>query len=147
MGEKPYLAAAFFCEKILYEKDDVLSAVRLVDTFFVTLPPNLPEEATPVIQLTALIGFKQAAPSDKPEKHQLQILMHAPSGPKSLQAAPDILFKPNEQAAGANIVLHIATNAKEFGLYWTDVLLDGELVTRIPFKLLAAPICPPETIH
>lgn len=37
---KPYLSAAFFCERVMEEKDGVLSAIRLVDTF--TAHTNLP---------------------------------------------------------------------------------------------------------
>ena len=38
----PYLAAAVLCEKVLQEKDGVLSAIRLVDRFIITASGTQP---------------------------------------------------------------------------------------------------------
>src|SRR5262245_45206440 len=56
----PYLSAAVFCEKVLGEKDGVLSAIRIVDRITVTASGTAPPEKMPPtnIQVTALVAFK-----------------------------------------------------------------------------------------
>ncbi len=146
MAEKPYLAAAFLCERILHERDGVLTAIRIVDTFNVTLPPNLPPDAKPAIQITGLLSFKKSSPGAEAEQHQAEIRLRTPSGREHPPAVFDVFFKP-EQIAGANQIIQMNIGVEEFGLHWLDVLLDGEPITRIPFRLLPAAISPPETIH
>lgn len=78
MAEKPYLSAAFFCEKVLQEKDNVLSAVRTADTFYVSVPKDLPANTKPSIQATLLLSFKKALGGGA-EKHQARIRFYTPS--------------------------------------------------------------------
>lgn len=146
MAEKPYLAAAFLCERILHERDGVLTAIRIVDTFNVTLPPSLPPDAKPVIQITGLLSFKKSSPGAEAERHQAELRLRMPSGREHPPAVFDVLFKP-EEMAGANQIVQMNIGVEEFGLHWLAVLLDGEPITRIPFRLLPATISPPETIH
>jgi hypothetical protein len=146
MAERPLLAAAFLCERVLQEKDDVLTAIRIIDTLYVSIPPNLPPEAKPVIQITALLGFKKASPSSEIEKHQATVRLRSPLGKEIPENSRDLFFQPGD-IAGANLILNINMEVEEFGLFWLDVSVDGELVTRIPFRLLEKPANPPETIH
>ncbi len=149
MAEKPYLAAAFLCEKVLREKDEVLSVVRIVDTYFVTLPRNLSEDAVPVIQITALLAFKSASqPIGEPEKHQVVVQLHYPSGQMHQKPATlDVFFKQDDSVAGANVVVVMNVGVKEFGRLWLDVIVDGELMTRIPFRVLLKQEEKPTMIH
>jgi hypothetical protein len=57
---KPYIPAAFLCERIIEDKEGVLSAIRIVDTFST---PKLPDEMhsdtlRPTAKLTMLLSFK-----------------------------------------------------------------------------------------
>ena len=146
MAEKPFLAAAFLCEKILQEKDDVLTATRIVDTFSVSIPANLPTSTKPAIAVSGLLSFKKASPGVEAERHQVELRMHLPSGKEQPPAKMDLVFKPGE-FGGANLILNLQIPAEEFGTYRLAVFLDGEPVTQIPFRLLEKPANPPETIR
>lgn len=135
MAEKPLLAAAFLCEKVLFEKDEVITAVRIVDTFYVSLPKDLPAGAKPTIQVTVLLAFKKAV-GDEAEKHQATLVVQAPSGKLPRQPPPlDFYFKADE-VAGANLIVNIGLPLNEFGIFEIEVLMDGSWVTTIPFRVL-----------
>lgn len=146
MAEKPYLSAAFLCERVLLEKDEVLTAVRIVDTFYVSVPKNLPPDAKPTIQLTVLLSFKKVI-GDQLEKHQATLHMYGPSGEMS-EPPPslDFYFKADE-VSGSNLILNLGLPVKEFGTHRIDVLVDGDHVTTIPFRLLERPEEKPAVIH
>jgi hypothetical protein len=130
------LAAALLCERVLLEKDDVASVIRLVDTFYVTIPKELPAGATPAIPLTLLLSFKR---SDEPDMntHQVKLKIQPPQGPiQDLPMAMDFGFKPGE-VASSNLIITIQFGAKEFGRFRLDVFVDGEgPIAEIPFMLL-----------
>jgi hypothetical protein len=139
VAEKPRLAAAILCERVLLEKDEVLSVIRLIDTFYVHVPKELPEGANPIIQLTTLLSFKRG---DEPDDstHQVKLKIQAPSGPvKDLPVMVDFFFKPGE-IASANLILNIGLGIKEFGRFRLDVFVDDEgPIAQIPFMLLEQP--------
>jgi hypothetical protein len=136
VAEKPRLAAAILCERVLLEKDDVLSAIRLIDTFYVHVPKELPEGANPIVQLTALLSFKRGAKPDT-STHQAKLKIQGPSGRlRELPVMMEFFFKPGE-IASANLVLNIGLGIKEFGRFRLDVFVDGEgPIAEIPFMLL-----------
>ena len=147
MAERPFLSAAFLCEKVLQEKDEVLTAVRIVDMLFVSIPANMPSDAKPMIQATALVAFKKASPGTEAEMHQVALRVCTPSGRQLPPLMADIVFKPVDQLSGFNLIGNLNIGVEEFGLFWLDVLLDNELMTRIPFRLLEKLENPPKTIH
>jgi len=136
VAEKPRLAAAILCERVLIEKDEVLSLVRLIDTFYVHVPKQLPENANPVVQLTALLAFKRGDESDT-STHQAKLKIQGPTGPvRDLPVMMDFFFKPGE-ISSANLVLNITLGVKEFGRFRLDVFVDEEgPVAQISFMLL-----------
>jgi hypothetical protein len=56
----PYLNAALICEKVLQEKDETLSVIRMIDRFNVTVSAlGSPENLPPIpLSLTVLIALK-----------------------------------------------------------------------------------------
>jgi hypothetical protein len=146
MAERPFLAAAFLCERVLIEKDDVLTIVRIVDTLTVSIPANIPPGTKPVIQMTGLVSFKKAAPGVEAERHTAELRVRLPSDKDQPTSTMDFVFKPDD-VAGANLIVNMQLAVEEFGLYRLAVLLDGELMTQIPFKLLEKPADSPEMIH
>jgi hypothetical protein len=136
---KPYLSAAFLCEKILQEKDNVNSAIRIVDVFNVLVPPNLPSGAVAQIVLTLFMAFKAV---DGPGgAYKVTVRLFSPSGnevkgKEPIPSFPVVLQTdgPPEQGA-ANIVLNMAIPVSEFGRFAFHVLIDDEEITRVPFML------------
>jgi hypothetical protein len=132
----PYLAAACLCERVLEEKDGVLSAIRMVDRIMVqgVVPPGVEAPPMPAIpiQLTALISFKNGAARGSA---RLTLQPRSPSDFKLPGPSFPILFEGDEDR-GVNIRFLVQFQAQEEGLYWFDVLLDEELLTRMPLRVV-----------
>lgn len=134
-GDKdgPYLQVAVLCEKVLQEKDGVLSAIRIVDRIVMTASGvGAPQQMPPVpINLTALLVFKSGSATGN---HQVKIRPVLPSG-RFLQELSAPMFLEGEDR-GANLVVNIGIQAIEEGLYWFEILVDDELATKVPLRLV-----------
>lgn len=146
----PYLAAAFFCEKMLKEADGVSTFVRMVDILTVPKPDDLPvgPDGQPPLagtMITAVVSFKSGnATGEKPAK----LVANFPSGRQMDIVAATPVFLGGEK--GASLYVHMPVPVTEEGLYWYDVILDGETVTRMPLRIIyrepsPAPAPPPST--
>lgn len=131
---KPFVAAAFLCEKVLQEPDNVQSAIRIVDTFFV--PANLPNDATPVVLITGIVSLKSGGMTGS---HHVKLVLEntkairSPIGP---EAGWPVVFS-EDPADGFTVTFTLPLGVKHFGLIWIDVIFDDEVLTRIPIKLRA----------
>ena len=136
---KLYISAAFLCEKVLQEKDGVLTAVRILDKMTFQLPPGgLPEGAKPAIAMTGLVGLKSGPTVGE---FTLKVGVTRPNGEKK----HDVITFPvsllgGEQ--GQNFIINIGLGIEEDGLHWFDVMLDDELLTRIPLVVTSEQIQP-----
>jgi hypothetical protein len=129
----PFLTAALICERVLEEKDGVLSVVRIIDQLTHTIiGPSLPAEL-PVVpyDLTFLITFKAGRARGR---HDLTLMMEDPSGDKRQVISQSVQMEGENR--GTNLVLKGKIEFKLEGLYWFDVLLENRLITRMPFKLM-----------
>src|SRR5438552_267263 len=93
----PYLAAAFFCERTIQDKqDDSLSAIRIVDQLTIgvapSAPPDFPSEADRISFPThALLSFKTG---DSQGDHNVRCVMESPSGKSSTVFDRNLPFSP-----------------------------------------------------
>jgi hypothetical protein len=146
---KPLLAAAFLCERVLEDKDSVLSAIRIVDTFTIVGAQRQPPQGIqPNIALTLLISLKAG---NLGGKHQLKVFLQSPSG-KELKVhygtgstagtegdfSLPFDLKSDQPESGINVVISCAMPIQEFGVFYFVVLVDDEELTKIPFKLREA---------
>ena len=126
----PYLALAVICERVLIEKDEVLSLVRIFDRWivkgtFLEMPPTL-------IQLALVVSLKSGRFRGK--THVL-IKPTSPGGKDLPMFQNSIEFGEKSDEQGANVVTSLAFVAEEEGIYWFDVLLDSLRLTKIPLRL------------
>lgn len=130
---QPLLAAAFLCEKVLQEKDGVLSAIRLVER--ITLTASGPQRTNKMpefpVSITALVKFWSG---DAKGSRTVKIQSVAPSGFKSPEMSLPIFLEGEER--GASLVVNVAFQAREEGLHWFDVYLGDDLVTRMPLRVI-----------
>jgi hypothetical protein len=124
---------ACVCENVLREEDGVISAIRIVDRFTVDAPSDLPPTTRAALDVRALVGVKSEGLSGT---HHLKVVVIYPSGlRKELQEFP-VELNPDKDYQGFNLTARLAVEVKEYGVYWLDVLWDGEMLTRIPFKVI-----------
>jgi len=129
----PFIQAAMICEKVLEEKDGVLSIVRVIDRLMHAVnAPTLPDELPKVtFQCVLLVMLKSGRARGR---HQLEIVMEAPSGQRNQVVTTSVQLEGEER--GANLLLRIGLTFDSEGLYWFDVRLDDRLQTRIPFRMM-----------
>lgn len=135
-GSGPYLACATVCEKILQERDGVLSLVRVVDRFTITGPsPSMPEITMAITMLVKLVSGGARG------KHAVTLRIEDPAGQ---QAQPEVrvnvLFEGEDRSVQVNVQL--ALRASLEGLYWIDVLLGTQRITRVPVRILYQQVAP-----
>jgi hypothetical protein len=129
-SEKPYVALACLCEKTLLEKDEVLSIVRIIDTFQIEAPQDGTSWSVPPLQFWMVISLRSGAVRGK---FDLGLALQAPSGINIASTKWPIVLEGEDR--GATVTTRISLALEELGLYWFDVLWEGELLTRIPFRL------------
>jgi hypothetical protein len=129
---RPYVALAVLCEKVLVEKDDVLTAVRIIDKLTLQLPPaGMPEGMKPAIQITGLIGLKSG---DAVGDFTLRLNITNPLG----ELRKDVITLPVKLLGGdhgQNFVINLGLGIENEGVYWFDVMLDDEVLTRTPLTI------------
>lgn len=129
---RPYLMAALFCEKLLVDKDNVMSPIRIVDIIAVPKPGPMPKPAEiPAILLTLLVAFKAG---DVRGSRRLIIRMNVPSGKRRNLVDAQMEFLGDEKGAALRSPAPI--DISEEGLYWYDVILEKSLITRMPLRVV-----------
>ena len=131
---KPYVQVATLCENVLTEPDKVSSVIRIVDTMYLSLPEGLQLDPNEVgaVMLKAFISLKSG---DVRGEYDIPIVFRAPSGKKAeLPTKWHVSFLGGE--SGATLTVNFTLPVKEFGLYWFDVMWEGEVLTSFPVKLV-----------
>lgn len=133
---RPLVNVATACEKVLIEKDDVATAVRIVDVYY--LPESqqpMPAGTESVIPISSLICIKAG---DFEGEGVLSVALQTPDGQrKEIPQKWPIILKSGPH--GSNLVLNFALSTKYVGQSWVEVLWDGELLTKFPIMLVQGP--------
>ncbi len=127
---RAHLAIAVFCEKVLQEQDGVLSVIRVIDRFIVA--GATPEIGPTVLQFTILISFKSGFLRGK---QNISLRPKSPSGVDLPSMDFPVLFEGDDDR-GVNLGAGINFVVNEEGLFWFDVYLADELVTRMPLRVI-----------
>jgi len=130
----PFLTGAFFCEKILQEKDGALTPVRIIDTVILEVVTDTRQseglpEGTPIKlrrQLSALLSFKSG---DATGKRAVRIACKS----LSIDVTLPIVLQGGHH--GANLIINMGLEMPA-GVHWFSVLLSRKLVTKIPLRAI-----------
>jgi hypothetical protein len=133
---RPYLSAALLCEKVIQEKDESISLIRLADRvhYHVEGPAGLPAGIRPIIAMHAFLSLKSGPISGE---HTIKMVSENPMGNRKevLNQKINLLGKDH----GQNLIVNMNLGVEHDGLYWFDIFFDEELLTRIPLTIIAAP--------
>lgn len=135
-------AAVLICEKILVEKDEVPSAIRLADTFYFRKNPERPEE-TPVVIVNGY--FMVRFLPDAPMEHSLELRLVRPDGENQTFGGPNDVraeVRIPDTPIGFNAPFGFGLRARDPGIYYIAALLDGAEVAKAGFSLIEAPFEP-----
>jgi hypothetical protein len=141
----PYIRVATLCERVLQEQDGVLSIVRVIDRITITASgPSAPQEMPPSNVSFFIVVMLQSG--GVRGRYNLKVVPVTPSGKLLRELSAGVLLEGEDR--GVNVVLNSQMVAGEEGLYWFDVFLEEQLLTRIPLRLLYQRVSqgpPPET--
>lgn len=126
----PFLTTALIAEKILREPDKAITAVRIVDAVGIS-SEGIVKDSKVGLNLWILVSFK--AGGFKGDSILL-ITEEGPSGQSKPVGLSPIKFDGN-QSSGSTVMCQVALTWDRDGLYWFDVFLDNQFVTRIPLTV------------
>lgn len=146
--QKPLAAVILVCEKVLNEKDGVLSVIRIPDLFYVHSPPDLAPENQAVL-MTVLIMCK--FPHDDESTHSVLCRLKRPDGTeKDVDFGVPLEFPlkdnkegPTTSPRGFNLIASWGVKPTHTGLHELILLVDGNEISSAFFTLLPLPLPPP----
>jgi hypothetical protein len=132
---RPYVTAALLCEKVLQEKDESISLVRIADRLQYRFEgPGITPGLKPAIALQGFVSLKSGPVVGL---HRISVVIERPAGDRKEAVSYDMNFLGKDQ--GQNIILTLGLGIEQDGLYWFDILFDEEILTRIPLTILPVP--------
>jgi hypothetical protein len=119
------------CELALIEKDNVLSAIRMIDTLYMQPPAPLPPDETPGVRVTLLVSLKSG---DVIGDRQIKVMLRPVSGAAIEIYSGTHNFRGGEH--GQNLRIHTIISVADSGLLWFDVMETGDVLTSVPLRLV-----------
>lgn len=129
----PYVQTAVLCEKVLQEKDGVISIIRIIDTLNITASGvGVPEEMPAgQVNLPVVIVLKAGMLKGK---YELKIVPVTPSAKRMPPTSVSAYFEGDDR--GINVMLNMSLLVKEEGVFWFEVSVQDQLLTRIPLRVV-----------
>lgn len=133
---RPFVQVAAICQAPVQETSGLLSIFRIMDRIPVhgTTDEMVPQ---PLNSLFIVVILKSGEMSGK---YPLKIVPETPSGQRLLPLEASALFERDER--GVVFIHPVPLVATEEGLYWFDVMLGPDLLTRIPLRVMYQKIQP-----
>jgi hypothetical protein len=139
----PHLLTAVLCEKVIEDKEGVLSLIRIVDQVVQTATgPEAPEQMPPFVlhNLSMVIMLKAG------QSRGRYALKLRPEDPGGVQLPPiEFPLQLQGGTSGVNIIAPLQLGVNHEGVYWFDVLFapgrdeDDQLITRVPLEIVYRP--------
>lgn len=128
----PYVKCAAFCERVIEGKDSVLSLIRVIDRLISTATGPAPPQDMPTVTLafTAVLSFVAGRARGR---HEVRVEREAPNGERRPVWSGSILVNGEESAH--NLLLNLNETFDLEGIYWYDIFLEAQLITRMPMQV------------
>lgn len=133
MPDLPLLKAALICETVIERRDGVLSLINVVDQRTITargqdLPPEMPPQEWEFhLALMFVSGIYVG-------KATLAVTVQSPDGLRKPINSSEVYFSGEER--GVNFIVQMKFTFKTEGLYWFEVYLNEQPITRVPVRIL-----------
>lgn len=129
----PFVKAAAICEVVVEGKDGVLTLVRIVDRVTVNAagpdpPVEMPEVQRPLtfaIMLTS--GMARGT-------EEVRLEEESPDASRTPVWSGSVLFEGEDR--GQNLIINTVATFSQQGLYWFDLFVGSQLMSRMPFRLI-----------
>lgn len=139
---RPWLKVGVLCEKVLQERDGVVSLIRIVDRFTVTKAGPEPPQEMPEYDahLYVVMIFSGGLGN-----FEAQLRIVHPDGKETL--TPTMPFFVDSLERGHQIVGDLHITFKKEGLYYIEFMLDNDVVGRTPFRVIYQRVKQPPQIE
>ena len=127
----------FICERILYEHDGVLSAIRLVDIF--SVPEDRPADFRIAFTFVAIIKFKPGY--IPPDSIPMRVTLVRINNEREVLGEQPLQI-PNKQVPGpigVGLILQIQIIPRNLGTAYLEAAIGDEAIASIPFTLSPQP--------
>lgn len=133
-SELPVCIALMVCDRVIIDKNDTVSAIRIVDT--ITLPQSdIPKEYDG-IELPALTILAILKKGESEGSFDYNLVCVDPNKNRRSIATACNAVMTGEPQAGNNINTPLRLSNVIEGLYWIELLANNSLIGRTPFKVL-----------
>lgn len=132
-SQGPWVSFAVLCEKTIEDKLGRLTLINIVDQVNFTPPQgqDVPDQLPVVtVRLVAVVGFKGGVLKGP---NNIKLVMVKPNGESGPTITVSALFQGEER--GTNLITEMNMNLNEEGLYWIDIYVADQFMTRIPLRL------------
>jgi len=129
---EPYLKLGTICERVLDEKDGVLSLIRIVDRFTITVTGKEPPDQLPRVLrlLTIIMSWVGGLGS-----HEAAFNIISPGG-ETQRSPQSWSFTLDAISRGHNIIITLPVSMPKEGVYWIEFILNDQVKSRIPFQVI-----------
>ncbi len=128
----PYLLVACICENVVERRDAVLTLVNIVDRVTFAVQSERPPETMPPVDWKGnLVVIMKAGRARG--RHELRVTPELPGGGSLRSAAMSIFFEGADDR-GVQVIMPLHMSLDQEGLYWFNLELDGEEITRLPLR-------------
>ncbi len=130
----PLVTAALICERVLVEKDEVVSAIRVFDRVLYQVPPA---PAKPAVACVFFVALKLG--DARQDTYEVRVIIRSPTGREvepTKEVPMKVQFPTKDPDAGVNLHIGLALSPSEEGLYWIELLIDGQSRARTPLRLI-----------
>lgn len=128
---KPFVQAACACETVIFDKDNVASVIRIIDTFKAHIPSDLPAGIPAGFPINVFVRL--AFPEGIAEGAKVAVQGRRPDGTKSQKSELRVEAVEGHRNVQIKTEFHIVS--PQAGTYWFDVLWANELLTSIPIMV------------
>ena len=133
---RPLVQLAVICQTAIPEANGYLSIIRIIDRFPVQGMTDQ-MQPQPLHNLCLAVMLKSG---EMEGRYTMKIIPETPSG-KRLQALEvPVLFEKNER--GVATIMPLGLIAEEEGLYWFDITIEQDVLTRIPLRVMYQKVQP-----
>ncbi len=125
----PFVSVACICQSPLREANGQLSIIRVMDRIQVAgVTPQM--QPQPLQGLFMVVILRSGVWR---ETHNVKVVGYSPSGAVISSNETSLLFEGEDR--GPALIAPLALVVSEAGPYWFDVLVEEQLLTRIPLRV------------
>lgn len=142
-------ANAFLCESVIRDRADILTAVRITNAYALNpakytpfLPDGTPDERNEQsFYLPFTVGLVVIFYSEQPTDFDVMLSLVPPEGQGQKLSPTPIRCHLTVPGAGHTLNIRGTITTQVEGIFWFEVYVDGQLVTKSP---LVVKLNPPE---